>query len=206
MESCLIADDHPLVREALAGMIATRWPDARIEEAADFPSAWAAAQTQGPRLCLIDLTMPGATPQAGVERLRDLLPEARIVVMTGNDDDAVMLALARGTADGYLQKTESPAVLLSAIELVLAGGRHYPARLAEIAAGAGKQAASERTLTERQSEVLRCIARGLSNKEIARELGVSPATVKTHVSQALLAVGAANRTEAAVRARDIGLV
>lgn len=82
MRSCLIADDHALVREALAATVAARWPDAAVWQAGDFPTAWAAASTRAPQLCLADLDMPGASPLAGVDGLRAAAPDMKILVVT----------------------------------------------------------------------------------------------------------------------------
>ena len=102
---------------------------------------------------------------------------------------------------------------MAAIDLVLAGGRYMPPRVAELAAqmqGGASPATESRTpkpaVTARQADVLRLVADGYSNKEIARALDLSPATVKTHVAQTIAAIGATNRTEAAIRARALGLI
>ncbi|MDO9474725.1 MAG: response regulator transcription factor [Caulobacter sp.] len=212
MRSCLICDDHELVREALAGAVGGRWPDAQVARAADFNEAWALARS-GPDLCLVDLMMPGAGPVEGVTGVLDIAPGTRLLVVTGSHDDALLLELLGRGVHGFVPKTSSGEVILAAIELVLAGGRYLPPRVAELAgARPAAPAASpspepgSRVVTDRQKQVLTLIARGLSNKEIARVLGVSPATVKTHVTNAIGSVGAANRTEAAMRARALGLI
>lgn len=212
MRSCLICDDHELVREALAGAIAGRWPGAQITQAADFDQAWALARS-GPDLCLVDLMMPGAGPVEGVAGVLDIAPETRLLVVTGSHDDGVLLELLGRGVHGFVQKTSSSEVILAAIELVLAGGLYLPPRVAELAGARSASPAAppppqpgSRLVTDRQKQVLTLIARGLSNKEIARDLGVSPATVKTHVTNAIGSVGAANRTEAAMRARALGLI
>jgi DNA-binding NarL/FixJ family response regulator len=212
VQSCLICDDHELVREALAGAIAGRWPDAQITQAADFDQAWALSRS-GPDLCLVDLMMPGAGPVEGVAGVLDIAPQTRLLVVTGSHDDGVLLELLGRGVHGFVSKTSSGEVILAAIELVLAGGRYLPPRVAELAGARPPAPAPQpalepgsRAVTDRQKQVLTLIARGLSNKEIARSLGVSPATVKTHVTNAIGSVGAANRTEAAMRARALGLI
>lgn len=212
MRSCLICDDHELVREALAAAIARRWPGAAVSQAADFPEAWAMARA-GPDLCLVDLVMPGAEPVEGVAGVLGVAPQSRLLVVTGSHDDGLLLELLGRGVHGFVPKTSPGEVILAAIELVLAGGIYLPPRVAELA-GARSSAPpaspapepGSRVVTDRQQQVLKLIARGLSNKEIARSLGVSPATVKTHVTNAIGSVGAANRTEAAMRARALGLI
>lgn len=211
MKTCLICDDHAMMREALAGAVAIGWPDAVVTQAADFPAAWAAAATR-PDLILSDLVMPGATPVEGVRRLREAAPAAPILVITGNEEDAVLLALFDLGIAGFAPKTSKSAIIEAAIRLVLAGGRYLPPRIAELAAGrrgaeeASGGYASGPRLTERQTDVLKLIATGQSNKEIARDLDLSPATIKAHAAAAIAALGAVNRTEAVIKARGLGLI
>lgn len=209
MRSCLICDDHELVREALTAAVARRWPDATVSQAADFPEAWAMART-GPDLCLVDLVMPGAAPVEGVAGVLGAAPQTRLLVVTGSHDDGLLLELLGRGVHGFVPKTSPGEVILAAIELALAGGIYLPPRVAELAGAHSPAPPSPepgaRLVTDRQQQVLQLIARGLSNKEIARSLGVSPATVKTHVTNAIGSVGAANRTEAAMRARALGLI
>lgn len=202
MDSCLICDDHPLVAKALAMTIAVRWPAAAVTVAGDFPGAWAAAAAQHD-LCLVDLEMPGAIPLAGVSGIIAVAPETPLIVVTASrDDDLLVQLLALGIA-GFLPKTSDPAVIGAAIDLVLAGGRYIPPRFAEIGGNRGNE---RRPLTDRQIEVAALLAKGHSNKGIALLLGVSPATVKTHVAQILIALDATNRTDAAIRAKRLQIV
>ncbi|WP_293904828.1 response regulator transcription factor [Phenylobacterium sp.] len=210
MKSCLICDDHAMMREALAGAVAIGWPQAQVSEAADFPGAWAAAASR-PDLILSDLVMPGAGPVEGIRRLREIAPDTPILVITGNEEDAVLLALFRLGIAGFAPKTSKSAIIEAAIRLVLAGGRYLPPRIVELAARQGPAAAASPSkpvvrLTERQVDVLKLIALGQSNKEIARDLDLSPATIKAHAAAAIAALGAANRTEAVMKAREMGLI
>jgi DNA-binding NarL/FixJ family response regulator len=211
MKSCLICDDHAMMREALAGAVAIGWPQAVVTQAADFPQAWRAA-TDGPDLIISDLIMPGAGPVEGVRGLKAAAPGAPILVVTGNEEDEVLLALFELGIAGFAPKTSKSAIIEAAIRLVLAGGRYLPPRMVELAvarAGGGPPPAGlavSPRLTERQTDVLARIALGRSNKEIARELDLSPATVKAHIAAGLAVLGAANRTEAVVRARELGLI
>lgn len=205
MESCLIADDHALVRDALSLSIAARWPDAVIWEAADFPSAWTLAE-HNPQLCLMDLGMAGSAPREGIARLRQLAPASRIVVVTGTADDALMLTLLDDGVEGFVPKSARASVIGAAIDLVMAGGRYLPERLGEMVALSRRDPALCERLSPRQMEALRLISQGLTNKEIARTLGLSPATIKVHIAQAMSALSAANRTDAAIKARDLGLI
>lgn len=205
MQSCLIADDHALVRDALSISVAARWPQAAVWEATDYPSAWAQAEQQ-PDLCLVDLSMPGSAPREGVAHLMRIAPAAHVMVITGLDDDDLMLALLGDGVAGFISKSANSAVITAAIGLVLAGGRFVPPRVAQLAVRAGMVEAKTERLSSRQVEVLRLIGDGETNKEIARTLAISPATVKVHIAQAMSALGAANRTDAAMKARDLGVI
>ena len=210
MKSCLICDDHAMMREALVGVVVLAWPDAEVSQAADFPSAWAAAAAAPPSLIISDLIMPGAAPLDGVRGLLTAAPETPILVVTGNEEDALLLALFQLGVAGFAPKTSRSPVIEAAIRLILAGGRYLPPRVGELAArqrqGMAPPAGVAARLTERQMDVLRMIAAGQSNKAIARALDLSPATIKTHAAAALAALGAANRTEAVFKAREMGLI
>ncbi|OYY67128.1 MAG: hypothetical protein B7Y49_00470 [Sphingomonas sp. 28-62-11] len=205
VESCLIADDHALVRDALAMSVETKWPLATIWQADDYPSAWAVAERQ-PDLCLVDLGMAGSLPREGIAQIRHRAPDTRIVIVTAAQNDALMLALLDDGVAGFIFKSANTAMIAAAIELVLAGGRYLPPRIGEMATFANPLEKSTERLSPRQIEVLRLIGDGETNKEIARTLAISPSTVKAHIAQALAALGAANRTDAAMKARDMGLI
>ena len=208
MKSCLICDDHVMMREAISGAVQFGWPDAAVTQAGDYQAAWAAMAALTPDLCISDLVMPGAGPVEGIRRLRDAAPDTPVLVVTGNEDDATLLALFDLGIAGFAPKTSKSAVIEAAIRLILAGGRYLPPRLAELAAqrGEGAPLPPSARLTERQSDVLARIATGKSNKEIARDLALSPATVKAHTAAVILALGAANRTDAVYKARALGLI
>lgn len=212
MRSCLICDDHAMMREALAGSVAMHWPDAAITLAGDFPQGWEAARER-PSLILCDLGMPGASPIDGITRMREVAHQSPLLVVTANEDDAIMLALFRLGIAGFIPKSASGTIVEAAIRLVLAGGRYAPQRLIDLADGRGPDQASARVssdglarLTDRQIAVLRLVACGEPNKEIARRLDLSLSTVKAHVAAVIAALGTTNRTEAAFRAREIGLI
>lgn len=206
MRTCLICDDHAMLREALAGAVSIGWPGAEIVQCEDFPSAWLAAETR-PDLILSDLVMPGASPLEGVGRLRIIAPESPILIVTGNEDDATLLGLFDLGVCGFAPKTSKSAIIEAAIRLILAGGRYLPPRLIDIAAQRGGDAvAPSARLTQRQVDVLKLISVGQSNKEIARDLDLSPATIKAHTAAAIAALGAVNRTEAVFKARELGLI
>ena len=185
---CLIGDDHPLMRQALATTLTGRWPRLEIAEAASFPETWTAA-ANAPDFCLVDLAMPGAQPVAGVARLRMLLPHTPILVVTGLTDRPLLDAVRACGVTAILSKTFDAEDLLEPIRVAL-----------DLPEGEG-----DPELTARQRDVLRLMGTGLTNKEIGIRLGIAPATVKIHVSRVITLLGAVNRTDAVSRAEKRGL-
>lgn len=180
----LICDDHPLMREALGGAMRDRWPDLILDEAGDFPTAWALADA-GPDFCLVDLGMPGADPVAGLTGLRVRAPNATLLVLTGLTDSALLAeVMACGVAQLFSKNTDAET-LIDAIAAALPDLRTVEAA----------------RLPPRQQEILGLLAEGLTNKEIALRLGISPATVKIHVARLTSWLGAVNRTDAVARAQ-----
>ncbi len=216
MKSCLICDDHVLVREALAGTVRIGWPEATVDVAGDFPVAWAMAEAKAYDLIICDLIMPGSGPLAGIDGVVRAAPDTSLLVVTGTEDDALLLDLLDRGVAGFAPKSASGSIIEAAIRLILAGGRYLPPRLAEIASARiddgsvpairDDVARLAERLTDRQMDVLRLMAKGYSNKEIARELQLAPSTVKTHLSQLLTHLGASNRTDASIKARMLDLV
>lgn len=204
MQSCLICDDHALMREALAGAIAMHWPAAAVTVAGDFPAAWSAAAAQ-PDFILCDLNMPGSAPLPGVQAIAAAAPRARLLVITADVDDALLHQLFLAGVAGLVPKASSGAILEAAIRLVLAGGRYLPPRIIAMLSTLPSPAHDHALrLTDRQTEVLARIADGASNKEIARMLALSPATVKAHIAALVAVLGVANRMEATARGRALG--
>ena len=205
----LVADDHEMMRDALAGAVLLAAPDADVTTVADFSAAGAAAGSFALILC--DLVMPGAAPLSGVVALMAAHPRTPMLVVTGTEDDGLLLALIGAGVAGFLPKTSSSAVIEAAIRLVLAGGRYLPPRLAALAAGSDVPLAPplptlSTSLTHRQHQVLTAIAEGQSTKEIAMVLNIAPATVKAHTATLLSILDASNRVMAVKRARDLGLL
>jgi DNA-binding NarL/FixJ family response regulator len=216
MKSCLICDDHVMVRDALVATVRMGWPRAKITTATDFISAWEAVRTHHD-LCLLDLVMPGANPLDGVRQVIERAPTVPVIVITGTEDDALMLALLQLGVSGFAPKSASTSVIDAAIRLVLAGGRYLPERLVHLAMPTGPATTrltgthhhydmTGRQLTTRQLCVLTLVAEGKTNKEIGRQLGIAPSTVKTHIDQVLRLFNATSRTEAVVAAYGCGFL
>lgn len=205
MNSFLICDDHALVREAIVGTLLGNWPDAKILEAGNFPEAWEAA-SNGFDLCICDLMMPGAEPMEGIAHLKRTAPNMPILIVTGTQDDALMLRLLELGVNGFVQKDTGSKVMLAATQLIAAGERHVPSRILQMMSSHASGAAKPVRLTDQQLKVIALVARGYSNKAIALNLGVAPSTIKTHLEQAMRHLGATSRIEATNRARAVGLI
>ena len=203
----LIADDHPLVRDALARLLRVLDPQAEVFEAADYAAIELQIEQVAPALTLLDLNMPGMDGLAGVRRLLSRHPASLLVVASAEDDPVTIRGvLALGVA-GFLPKSEPPEVMLQALHLVLSGGVYMPARaLGDFRDGQPPPARPDTSgLTPRQLDVLRELMRGQPNKLIARELRLTEGTVKIHIAAILRALHARNRTEAVVVARQLGI-
>jgi DNA-binding NarL/FixJ family response regulator len=202
----VLADDHAVVRQGLKTFLDLQDDIEVVAEAGDGEGAVAAALRTDPDVVLLDLVMPGVDGLAALARLRD--SRARVIVLTSFGDDDKLFAALRGGAAGYLLKDVQPSELVRAIRSAHDGQSPLsPAiatRVVEEVAHGGTTAPGE--LTPRELDVLTLIARGRSNKVIARELGVAEKTVKTHVSHILGKLGLTDRTQAALYAVRQGLV
>ncbi len=203
----LIADDHQIVRQGLRTFLDVQDDIEVVGEASDGAECVALAESLAPDLILLDLKMPGTDGVEALRMLRERKLAARVLVVTSFTElDAVVPAVRAGAA-GYVYKDIDPAALASAIRSVHSG--HVlltPDIAAALVAGSvsDRDAGLER-LTDREREVLAEIARGRSNREIARALVLSEKTVKTHVSSILLKLDLQDRTQAALYAVRHGL-
>lgn len=209
----LICDDHPIVASAM-GMTVEAAFDAEVHIAHSCADALDRARTMGAvDLLLLDLHIPGEDPRENLNAARAACPQTPVVVFSGSEDpDHLRMALEMDV-NGFLPKSSRPEVVEAALRLVLAGGRYLPDAVRTLALEAAAPATppatvtlAEAGLTDRQMQVLHLLASGSANKQIARNLGISPSTAKAHVAQVLSALGAANRTEAVALARGRGLL
>jgi NarL family two-component system response regulator LiaR len=205
----LIADDHAIVRKGLCALLATEPGIQVVGEARDGVEAVTQAQALQPDVLLMDLVMPRMDGLEATRRITDCEPDVRILVLTSfGSDDMVFPAIKAGAA-GYILKDSGPQELVQAIQQLHRGESSlHPAvarkLLRELASPSIRQTEAE-TLTDRELEVLRLVASGRTNREIAGELGISEATVRTHVSHILRKLGLDTRTQAALYALREGL-
>lgn len=199
MTTLLIADDHPLFREALRGVVTRLMPEARICEAENAAALYALVEAEPDAdLLLLDLNMPGVQGYSALVHLRASHPQLPVVMVSAREEPAVMRRALDHGAMGFIPKSSDAATLATALRQVLEGERWIP----EAAFAADPIADEERAiaarireLTPQQFRVLQMLCAGLMNKQIGYELGVSEATIKAHMSAILRKLGANNRTQ-----------
>lgn len=201
----LVVDDHPVVRQGLRTFLDLQGDITVVGEAADGDAAVAAAEELRPDVVLLDLKMPGADGVAALRGLRERGNRARVLVITSFAGPAAVLPAVRAGAAGYVYKDVDPPALAAAIRSVHAGHVLLHPDVARLLAAGDAQPDGVR-LTTREREVLAEVARGRSNREIARTLTLSEKTVKAHVSAILTKLGVHDRTQAALYAVRTGLV
>jgi DNA-binding NarL/FixJ family response regulator len=211
-----IADDHALVRAGFRALIEAEPGLEVVGEAADGAEAIELARTAQPDVILMDIRMPGTDGVAATSQITSQRPAgqqpARVLVLTTFDLDEYVYAALRAGASGFLLKDTPPAELLTAIRIIAAGDALLAPSVTRklIREFARRPSASPRpsldTVTDRERDVLALVARGLSNAEIATELFITLATVKTHVSRLLAKLSARDRAQLIVIAYESGFV
>jgi DNA-binding NarL/FixJ family response regulator len=199
----LVVDDHAIVRQGLKLLIDSQ-PDMQVvSEAADGNAALEAAASAKPDVVIMDISMPGMNGLMATRALKQAQPNILIVALTRHEDETYLEELLRAGASAYVLKQSAPADFIQAIRAVAAGGLYLdPAMKARIADGllAGKRPAPPDTgtiakITERESEVLRLVAVGHSNIEIASRLNISVKTVEVHKTNAMRKLGLSGRVD-----------
>lgn len=203
----LIADDHAVVREGLHGLISTEPGMILAGEAADGIEAVKKAQAIKPDVILMDLSMPHMDGVAAIREIKKVDPDACILVLTSFAEDAQIFPALKAGARGYLLKDSSPQELLQAIRAVHRGESSLNSKVARKVVDRVAQPTESRLelLTEREKDVLRLVAHGLSNQEIADQLVTTERTVRSHVGSILDKLHLVNRTQAALFALRTGL-
>lgn len=194
----LLVDDHPLFREGLALVLKSLAPQVELTEASDAKSARVAlSATEELDLIIVDLALPDAAPFDVLTSARKLQPLAPVVVISATEAQFEIDRAAALGAQGYIFKSTPRTELLDALRRVLDGKLSFPT--------VRRDGASSEALTARQLEVIRMLARGLSNREIADALDVAENTVKVHLATVYKLMGVTSRTAALLKAQQLGL-
>ena len=209
----LLVDDHALVREGIKLVLERYSAAVRVLEANDCGVALdLAAKHPDIDLVLLDLSLPGMSGFEGLRCLRERLPDIPIVVLSASEDPVHMRQALADGAKGFIPKSCTNEVMLSALHVVLSGGEYVPRAALGSMPGEGGADISPRAvkenahgLTQRQIGVLKLVIQGKTNKEIARQLSISETTVRAHVTAIFKALNVTNRTQAGYVATRLGL-
>ena len=207
----LVVDDHSLIREAVRHVVQALADSVTVLTASDCDEGFAIAERESElEVLLLDFNLRGLSGVAAITAWRQRHPALPVVVLSSADDRSTVLAAMGAGAAGFIPKASSNEVMVSALRLVLAGGKYLPVEVLASDNGSPGRAAQATSveslgLSPRQLEVLTLIARGKPNKIICDELGLAERTVKAHVTEVLRALGVSSRTQAALAAARLGL-
>jgi two-component system, NarL family, response regulator LiaR len=207
----VLVDDHAVVRQGLKAFLATEQDIDVVGEASNGREAIERVRELQPDVVLMDLVMPELDGIGATATIKEAWPDVEVVAMTSFLEDEKVFGALHAGAGGYVLKDADPDEVVQAVKSAAAGEVHLDSRVArrlmeELQPGRAKRAAPEEALSDREKEVLRLVAKGCSNQQIARVLIISPKTAKTHVSNILSKLGLTSRTQAAVYALKEGLV
>ena len=214
MTTIVIADDQALFREGLRTLLSTRPDMDVVGEAANGDEAVALVEALRPNVVLMDLRMPKVDGVQATARIREQWPEIPVLVLTTFDDDANLFGALKAGAAGYLLKDVSSETLISAIQAAARGeaflqstvtGRVVAAFARLMESGGPRAEAMVLPLSPREREIVSLLGSGASNKEIAHRLNLAEGTVKNHVTNILAKLDVRDRTQAAIRARQLGI-
>ena len=212
----LVVDDHPLIRQALLVVLTQLDADLEVLEAGNVQDALALAEANSDlSVVLLDIHLPGVSGLDALQSFRDRAPAVPVVVISASEDPADITRALDSGAMGFIPKSQSSQVMISALRLVLAGGVYLPPEMVRRSPRAGGAAAPppaaagtsyrDLGLTERQAQVLALLIQGMPNKLICRELDLAEGTVKIHITAILKALKVSNRTQAVIEVSRLGL-
>jgi len=204
-----VIDDHPIVREGLVAVLSDDADFQVVGAAASAEDGLRLVQTERPDVLLLDLELPGASGIDALPGLLEASPDTKVIVFTAYDTEERVLGALRAGAKGYLLKGSPSEEIGRAIRAVHAGGSHLEGRVASTVLAqlrGGRQEGGAAPLSARERQVLRLVAEGRSNKEIARALTITERTAKFHVTSLLNKLGADNRAQAAAMAVQRGIL
>ena len=203
----LIADDHALFRDALGRLVEELDFSASVVQVSSYTQALKILKNEPPfDMVIFDLEMQDLVSwEKGIDEIKNAAKGARLVVVSAIENPRNIRNVLERGANGYISKRSESKILLNALKLVLDGGTYIPPILLLQNVNLSERSSSK-NLTNRQSQVLGLVAQGMSNKQIAYEMGVSEATVKLHINALLRSVGANNRTQAVITAQKMGII
>lgn len=210
--SVVLADDHTVVRKGIREFLEEDGEIVVVAEATNGTEALAAVASHQPDVAVLDIQMPELSGIDVTRRIKAEHPAVRVLILTAYDDDPYIFALLQAGADGYILKTASSSELVQAVKMVASGGKALDPTIAQkviaqVMSGRPPAAAEQvEPLTEREIEVLRLAARGLTNRAIGRELGISDRTVQGHLANVYGKLGVSSRTEAVTKAMKLGWI
>ena len=199
----LIVDDHPMIRSAVAALLSGS-EFVIAASAGSAESAWSAVRDTDPDIVILDLAMPGGSGLQVLRRMRGQGDRRPVVILTAAIDDYPLSEAIGLGVDGIVMKDNDPAFLVDCLNAVQAGGRWLDPDVAERADRLAKRD-PDASLTQRERKLVTLVARGLRNRDIAAELGITEGTVKVYLHAIFEKLGVANRTELAIRAAEKGL-
>jgi two-component system response regulator NreC len=203
----IIADDHAVVRDGIRTVLERQAGEFRVvAEAADVPATIKEVREHKPDLLTLDLTMPGGSSLAALPQCFIAHPTLAVAILTMREDPEYARQALRAGARSYVLKEAEPEELLQAFRLAVAGGNYLHPRLGALMATGEDGASDGVVLSEREREVVRLIANGYTNPEIAEQLDVAERTVKTYRARAIEKLGFSSRAEITAYARRVGLV
>ena len=202
----VVVDDHPVVREGLVATLSDEKEFKVVGAVGSAEDALPLVGAQRPDVILLDLELPAQSGLEAIPKLRTARPQSKILILTAYDTDERVIGALQAGAQGYLLKGASLEEIARAIRAVHAGGSYLDPRIAAKVVGALNPHARAAALSEREREVLRLVAGGQANKQIARTLGITERTVKFHVTSILTKLGAENRAQAVALATQRGLL
>jgi two-component system response regulator NreC len=202
----IIADDHTVVRDGIRAVLEREQDEFNVvAEAADVPSTIRAVREHKPDLLTLDLSMPGGSSLAALPSCFIAHPPLAVAILTMREDPEYARQALRAGARSYVLKEAEPAELLQAFRLAVAGGNYLHPRLGALMATGDETSTTGVALSEREREVVRLIANGYTNPEIAEKLNVAERTVKTYRARAIEKLGFSSRAEITAYVRRVGL-
>lgn len=203
----LIADDHALFRDALGRLVEELDFSASVVQVSSYAQALKVLKNEPSfDMVIFDLEMQDLVSwERGIDEIKNAAGGARLVVVSAIENPRNIRNVLERGANGYISKRSESKILLNALKLILDGGTYIPPVLL-LQHNTVSEKSSAKNLTNRQSQVLGLVAQGMSNKQIAYEMGVSEATVKLHINALLRSVGANNRTQAVITAQKMGII